>query len=533
MSLLSLMRQFSIRFRMISAIGVVLVLLSVLGGVGMWGMFKMQSLSQDFMDHTFADAGHLSRLQFELGKVRVAEKEMVILYETPDAVKETQARWQTSVNSAAGQAQALSNARNPIVGSSAGKIAKQLDAYAKALAPVLEELNAGIVTSATAGNALVAQANQEFVEVEKQLISLEELVQTEAGTAVLEQDSASTTAKLFFALAVALTVVVVAPLTWMNMLSICKPLEQARGIAQSISSGDLALDIRVDGKDEVSDLLRALDAMRSSLDTTVGHLRDASENIASASEEIASGNQDLSTRTERAASNVQSMVSSISELMGTVQQTASSAQTANQLASAASSQASRGGEVVSHVVTSMHDISASSRKIGDIIGLIDSIAFQTNILALNAAVEAARAGEQGRGFAVVASEVRLLAQRSAQAANDIKTLIQASVKAVDGGVRLAEEAGTAMNEMVSGAQRVGGIIGEISTASVGQSQGIAGVNQTVTEIDQMTQQNAALVEQSAAAAESLREQADRLSQVVRQFKLRAGHGHAAGALRLT
>jgi methyl-accepting chemotaxis protein len=288
----------------------------------------------------------------------------------------------------------------------------------------------------------------------------------------------------------------------------------------------------VDGRDEVSDLLRALDTMRNSLADTIGDLRNASEAIATASQEIASGNQDLSARTERAAGNVQSMVSSISELLSTVQQTASSAQTANQLATTASGQAARGGEVVSQVVTSMHDISGSSRKIGDIIGLIDSIAFQTNILALNAAVEAARAGEQGRGFAVVASEVRLLAQRSAQAANDVKSLIQASVSAVDGGVRLAEEAGAAMKEMVSGAQRVGTLIGEISTASVEQSEGIGGVNRTVTEIDQMTQQNAALVEQSAAAAQSLQEQAERLAQVVHQFKLRDIGVRGTGVLRL-
>jgi len=533
MSLMSLMRLFSIRFRMLGAIAVVLGLLSVLGGAGMWGMFRIQALSQDFMDHAFADAGHLSRLQFELGRVRVAEKEMVIQYQSPDAVKETRKRWEEGVKNA--QAQADSLAQSSTDGAGTGVLAqdtkKRIEAYAAAMVPVMQELAGGAVASATVGSTLLGKANQEFAEVEKLLLTLEERVQKEAGAAVVEQEAASSMTQRLFGLAVVITVLVVVPLTLMNMQSICKPLEQARGIAQSISKGDLSVSVRVDGRDELADLMRALETMRGGLSDTVGDLRDASESIASASVEIASGNQDLSTRTERAAGNVQSMVSSISELMGTVQQTASSAVTANELASSASSQALRGGEVVSQVVDSMHAISASSHKIGDIIGLIDSIAFQTNILALNAAVEAARAGEQGRGFAVVASEVRSLAQRSAQAANDIKGLIQASVTAVDGGVRLAEEAGTAMREMVNGVQRVGGIISEISSASAEQSQGIGGVNQTVHEIDQMTQQNAALVEESAAAAESLQEQADRLAQVVRQFKLRSGH--AAGTLALT
>jgi methyl-accepting chemotaxis protein len=362
---------------------------------------------------------------------------------------------------------------------------------------------------------------------------LEDEVQKEAGAALQEQEASSKSTTTLFAAAVLLTVLVVVPLTLMNMQSICKPLEQARAVAGAIAQGDLSIEIRSDGKDEVSDLLRSLESMRASLADTVGNLRSASESIATSSHEIASGNQDLSDRTERAAGNVQSMVSSISELLGTVRQSASSAQTANQLAGDASGQAQRGGGVVTQVVNSMHAISVSSRKIGDIIGLIDSIAFQTNILALNAAVEAARAGEQGRGFAVVASEVRSLAQRSASAASEIKGLIQASVTAVEGGVRLAEEAGAAMMEMVTSAERVGSIVGEISTASAEQSTGIAGVNETVHEIDQMTQQNAALVEESAAAAESLREQADRLAQVVRQFKIRGGAGQTQAALLLT
>ena len=243
----------------------------------------------------------------------------------------------------------------------------------------------------------------------------------------------------------------------------------------------------------------------------------------------ATGNQDLSTRTEQTASNAQEAVAALAQLTATVQQTASSSQMANQFVASASGIATRGGQVVEQAVHSMHEISASSRKIGDIIGLIDSIAFQTNILALNAAVEAARAGEQGRGFAVVAGEVRNLAQRSAQAASEIKGLIGSSAAVIDGGARHVEDAGKAMQEIVASVQRVTDIIGEINSAASEQAAGIGQTNGSVGEIDRMTQQNAALVEQSAAAAESLREQAARLSQVVQQFRL-AGEGQARHAL---
>ena len=276
---------------------------------------------------------------------------------------------------------------------------------------------------------------------------------------------------------------------------------QARQTALTIAQGDLSQSVKVEGKDEVADLQRALDQMQQSLGSMVTQVRDASGNIATASQEIATGNQDLSSRTEQTASNVQETVASLSQLTATVQQTASSSQLANQLAASASTTATRGGDVVAQAVVSMQEITTSSRKIGDIIGLIDSIAFQTNILALNAAVEAARAGEQGRGFAVVAAEVRSLAQRSAQAASEIKALIQTSVQAVDVGVRQVEDAGKTMKEIVDSVQRVGDIIGEITAASSEQSGGIGQVNQAVGDIDRMTQQNAALVEESAAAAE--------------------------------
>ncbi len=258
------------------------------------------------------------------------------------------------------------------------------------------------------------------------------------------------------------------------------------------------------------------------IEQAIGAVRASAESIGTASGEIAGGNLDLSQRTEQTASNLQQAASSLEQLTATVRQTADSARTANQLAASASSVAQRGGQVVSQVVSTMDEITSSSRRIADIIGTIDGIAFQTNILALNAAVEAARAGEQGRGFAVVASEVRSLAQRSASAAREIKTLIGTSVEKVETGSRLVADAGSTMSEIVASVQRVTDIIGEISAAAGEQSSGIGQVNGAVTDLDRMTQQNAALVEQSSAAAESLKEQAARLTGLVSAFRLHAG-----------
>ena len=266
-------------------------------------------------------------------------------------------------------------------------------------------------------------------------------------------------------------------------------------------------------------ILDGLHQMVDSLRQLVAEVRSSTDSIANASSEIAQGNADLSQRTEQTASNLEETASSMEELTGTLQQTSASAQTANQLASSAAEVAQRGGHVVAQVVSTMGEINDSSRKISDIIGVIDGIAFQTNILALNAAVEAARAGEQGRGFAVVASEVRSLAGRSAAAAKEIKELISASVAKVDSGTQLVAQAGQTMDEIVSSVKRVSDIIAEIHSASAEQSQGIAEVNQAVSQLDQMTQQNSALVEESAAAADSMREQAQRLAKVVSVFRL--------------
>jgi methyl-accepting chemotaxis protein len=288
---------------------------------------------------------------------------------------------------------------------------------------------------------------------------------------------------------------------------------------KSMSQGDLTTRIETYGNAESATALVALKSLQDEMRRTVGAIRSGTHEVSTASSEIATGNQDLSQRTEQTASNLQQTASSLSQLTSNVRQSADAAAQANQLASSATQVARRGGDVVSQVVATMEEINHSSKKIADIIGVIDGIAFQTNILALNAAVEAARAGEQGRGFAVVAGEVRSLAQRSAEAAKEIKSLIGTSVDKVETGSKLVQDAGSTMSEIVASVQRVTDIIGEISAAALEQSQGIGQVNEAVTRLDQMTQQNAALVEESAAAAESLKDQAHRMTTVVVNYRL--------------
>ena len=307
------------------------------------------------------------------------------------------------------------------------------------------------------------------------------------------------------------------------------PLDQALRHFGAISDGNLANDIVITRHDEMGALLTGLKQMQERLSTTVRGVRDGSGAIATASNEIASGNLDLSSRTEQQASSLEETASSLEELTSTVKQNSDNARQANQLAVSASDVAVKGGALVAQVVDTMGTISESSKKIADIIGVIDGIAFQTNILALNAAVEAARAGEQGRGFAVVATEVRNLAHRSASAAKDIKVLIEASVRNVGNGSELVTQTGTTMDEIVSSIRRVTDIMAEISAAGREQELGIGQINQAVAEMDTVTQQNAALVEEAAAASESMQEQAAALAEMVSIFKLDAAHSGPAAA----
>jgi methyl-accepting chemotaxis protein len=357
--------------------------------------------------------------------------------------------------------------------------------------------------------------NAYFGKLDVLLKGQRELMDSDAAAAA---DAARSATTLMIVLLV-LSTLVSAWFGWLITRSVTGPVDEAVRMAETVASGDLTTQIVTDRKDEMGRLLAALSEMSAALTSTVRTVRDSTDMINTAAEEIATGNMDLSNRTEQQAASLEETASSMEQLTSTVQQNAENARQANQLVVSAASHANEGGQVVSQVVETMGSIKDSSSKIVDIIGVIDSIAFQTNILALNAAVEAARAGEQGRGFAVVASEVRNLAQRSASAAREIKELINDSVEKVDAGSRLVDQAGTTMDRIVTSVQRVADIMTEIASASQEQSSGIAQVNTTITTMDSATQQNAALVEEAAAAAASMREQALRLSEAIAAFRI--------------
>jgi methyl-accepting chemotaxis protein len=352
--------------------------------------------------------------------------------------------------------------------------------------------------------------------------AVRELVRFQDGRlkqARTDVDTMVESGKRLLLLAGAAVTLLSALLAWTLTRSITRPLREAVEIARTVANGDLGREVRVTSSDETGQLMAALKTMTDNLNKLVARVRLGTETIGTAAAEVAAGNQDLSARTEQQAGSLEETAASMEELTGTVQQSAENARQGTQLAESASSVAEKGGAVVSQVVETMAAINGSARKIVDIIGVIDGIAFQTNILALNAAVEAARAGEQGRGFAVVASEVRSLAQRSASAAKEIKALIDDSVQKVDAGSHLVNEAGATMQEVVRSVRRVSDLMAEISSASQEQRDGIEQVNQAIGQMDQVTQQNAALVEEAAAATKSMREQADTLTQAVSAFKL--------------
>jgi methyl-accepting chemotaxis protein len=515
------MRQFTIRTRMVGAIAVVLVLLAAVGGAGLWGMSRQAAVAHEFSEHAFQETVTLSQLKAAFGEITRHEKDMVIAYEKPEQVAAAKAKWQ------AAHAQALARMQGMLAGEEdddnalVRELQKELEAYVAAVEPVSRQLADSGYETATIANRMLARAHERFAAMVDKLARVESVLGDEVKA--LEEESAAANAQtlMVFGIALAIAALIVVPTTLANMTSICRPLDRARELADAIAEGDLTRTVHDEGRDELARLMRSLGAMQGSLNRIVSEVRNSTDSIGTASTQIASGNQDLSGRTEQAASSLQETAASMDQLSSTVRQSADAARQASEMASTNAEVAARGGQVVGQVVATMQDIQASSQKIGDIIGVIDGIAFQTNILALNAAVEAARAGEQGRGFAVVASEVRNLAQRSAEAAKEIKGLIGASVDKVQVGTELVAQAGSTIGEIVDNAQKISTFISDITTAAQEQSQGIGQVNAAVGQLDQMTQQNAALVEESAAAAQSLREQAGRLAEVVQVFRVTA------------
>jgi len=527
MGLSRLMRSYSIRTRMLVAIALVLSLLLLLAGAGLYSMQVMRSASETHLLGASVRLQKISQLRFSVAQLAHANDRLIDARQRLELLDEPLKEWSEAHADSERLLGDIKRLATPEQTSSVAAIGEALTQHTAVFGPVIEKFKTNDPAAGVGLSEVRDQARGLLKQGEQHIAKLDTAL--EQGSALANQQfdaQVHTTLVLFVTLAV-LAVILVVPTTLANMQSICRPLEDACRFADAVAQGDLTQRLDPRGHDEITALQRSLVGMQNALSKLVGDIRHASDSINTASVEIAAGNQDLSGRTEQTASALQQTASSMEQLNGTVHQTAESARTANALAGTATQAAQRGGEVVSQVVRNMEDITQSSKKIGEIIGVIDGIAFQTNILALNAAVEAARAGEQGRGFAVVASEVRSLAQRSANAAREIKTLIGASVEKVESGARLVQDAGATMQEIVTGVQRVSHIIGEITTAATGQSNELGQVNTAVTQLDQMTQQNAALVEQSAAAAESMRDQAHRLSQVVEVFHVGVDNPHGA------
>jgi methyl-accepting chemotaxis protein len=397
-------------------------------------------------------------------------------------------------------------------------IDRQMDAQFKEAVDLASQFN-----TEQAGAIITGQIDPLLIKASAELASFIALQKQHAQAATEHTNASSTATVRVIILAAALMLTLAALMAWRLTSSITAPLQTAVATAERVASGDLASDIAVSGQDEAAQLLGGLLQMRDGLASMVAQVRSGAENMSMGAHEIAVGNSDLSQRTETQAGNLKEIAASMDEMSSTVKNADATALQANQVAALASQAALKGGDVVGQVAATMAQITLSSRKIADIIGVIDGIAFQTNILALNAAVEAARAGEQGRGFAVVASEVRSLAGRSAQAAKEIKTLITTSVENVEVGNRLVEAARESMNDIVTQVKSVAGLIGEISSAS----RGIHQINQAIAQLDDVTQQNAALVEQAAAAADSLNQQAEHMVQAVSVFKLASSQTAAA------
>ncbi len=515
------LRQFKIRARLMASLAIALVAVASVGLMGWFGMQSSLARAQEFIDHEFALTAKLGDVREAMATLRRYEKDILIGLHDAQAVKQNKKAWDDTnvvIDKGLDELRSLSKADDLLA---IDLVSARILDYRKHFAGVHKQIVGGAIDTADTAAQFMVKVSASFQEAESALVDLSDRLKRRAEQAKLDFKALGQRLTALFLLALACAVALTVPSTLLNMRSICKPLDEAVALADRIAVGDLSETPVPVGRDEAADMQRALARMTDNLRNMIAQVMDSTNIIQTASREVAEGNSDLSNRTELQASSLQQAASSMEQMNATVKHSAEASRQANELADTASQVARQGGSVVQQVVTTMHDIRASSSKIADIIGVIDSIAFQTNILALNAAVEAARAGEQGRGFAVVAGEVRSLAQRSAEAAKEIKALIQASVQRIEAGAHLVEQAGATMGDIVQSVNRVNRIMSEINASTVEQSKGIGSVSQSVNELDRMTQQNAAMVEESAAAAESLKTQTARLAGAVNMFKLGA------------
>ncbi|RIK97330.1 MAG: methyl-accepting chemotaxis protein [Burkholderiales bacterium] len=522
------MNKLKISTRLLVLVGLLSLLLVAIGGLGLYGIEKTDASVETVYRSNTVPMGQIAEIQERLLRNRLA---IAVALVTPDTETIQRSTAQVEENIAA--------------------ITRVWDSYfAGIVAPKEKELastfavNRGRFVQEGLRPAVAALrakdvdgANRIVVERIRPLyepvgVGIQDLKQYQLDAAALEFETAVARYRQIRAISVTTIVLGVgfaALFGFLLIRGISRSLGDAVRASNAVAEGDLTVQIDVHGRDEIAELQRSLATMKESLARVVGDVRGNAEGVALASTQIAQGNLDLSSRTEEQASALEETAASMEELSSTVRQNADNARLADQLAKSASTVAEQGGQVVGEVIETMKGINDSSRRIADIIGVIDGIAFQTNILALNAAVEAARAGQQGRGFAVVASEVRSLAQRSAEAAKEIKELITTSVEQVSHGAQLVDKAGETMAEVVKSVVRVSDIMGEINSASTEQSAGVSQVSEAVSQMDHNTQQNAALVEESAAAAESLKDQAQRLVEAVAVFRL--AHDAAASSTR--
>ena len=516
---MSFLNSLSVRSRLALLVALAVASLLVVAGVGLLGLNQAARAGEVVATRMLPAEGLIGELRAGVGNLRRFEKDAFLSTGNPAAIERYLPRWQGALKASRETLAQLEPLLDEPAQAMLAQVRESQDRYAQGFDGVAARLMRGEFADPVQANEAMEPLKGDIRRLDEQLVALKKHVDEAAAAEAVAIAAVQQRQRLVQAAAVLMAAAVLGALATALVRSVTRPLQRANAALECLAAGDLTQTLHSEGRDELSRMISALAQTQAALRELVQGIQGNAQSVAAASVQIAQGNQDLSQRTERQAASLQETAASMEQLTATVRQGAAHAQQASALTRAARDGATRGGEVVAQVVETMTGIQDASRRIADITGVIDGIAFQTNILALNAAVEAARAGEQGRGFAVVAAEVRALAQKSAAAAREIKTLIGDSVERVEAGHVLVRQAGSSIDEVVEQVRRVDVLVAELSSAAQEQQQGISQVGEAVGQLDQATQQNAALVEESAAAAESLRQQADRLRAAAAVFRL--------------